>query len=209
MSGKTVLDHIVVTAPDLDTGCEYVEQCLGVAPQAGGEHPRMGTHNRLLRLGPACYLEVIAINPVAPAPGVARWFDLDALKNSPPRLSSWVVRSNDIQATLHAAALPLGVVQSMQRGTLDWLITIAADGKPALAGMAPAVIQWQTPSLPVLGMPEQGLVLEQLELSSPQADSLSDLIQRLALDAPVVVRKATPGLKATIRGPRGLCTLGG
>ena len=208
MAGKTVLDHLVVTAPDLDTGSAYVERCLGVAPQAGGEHPRMGTHNRLLRLGPDCYLEVIAVNPAAAAPALPRWFNLDALKDSPPRLSSWVVRSDDIQATLHAAALPLGTVQSMQRGNLDWLITIPADGKPALAGMAPAVIEWQTPTLPVHAMPEQGLALEQLELFCPQAEALSDLIQRLALDAPIAVSNGTPGMVATIRGPRGRCTLG-
>jgi hypothetical protein len=38
----------------------------------------MGTHNRLLKLGAGRFLEVIAIDPEAPAPGRRRWFDLDA-----------------------------------------------------------------------------------------------------------------------------------
>nr|WP_083735346.1 VOC family protein [Pseudomonas cedrina] len=32
----------------------------------------MGTHNKLLRLGTSFYLEVIAIDPTAPASGICR-----------------------------------------------------------------------------------------------------------------------------------------
>ncbi len=45
---------------------------LGIAPGPGGVHPFMGTHNRLLRLGPRLYLELIAIDPDAPAPAQPR-----------------------------------------------------------------------------------------------------------------------------------------
>ena len=62
------LDHIAVTAPSLAVGVEYVRQTLGVTPQVGGEHPRMGTHNYFLKLGEKVYLEVISINPDAPSP---------------------------------------------------------------------------------------------------------------------------------------------
>ncbi len=63
------IDHIVITAPDLGAGAELVRRSLGVMPQAGGEHARMGTHNLLLKLGDSLYLEVIAPNPNAPEPG--------------------------------------------------------------------------------------------------------------------------------------------
>ena len=53
------LDHLVVTAPTLEGGVEYVADCLGVLPVPGGVHPRMGTHNALVRLGTSQYLEVI------------------------------------------------------------------------------------------------------------------------------------------------------
>jgi hypothetical protein len=59
------IDHIAVTAPTLEAGAELVRLALGVEPQAGGAHARMGTHNLLLRLGDAVYLEVIAPDPRA------------------------------------------------------------------------------------------------------------------------------------------------
>ena len=75
------VDHLVVAAESLDQGVQWCEAMLGITPQAGGEHPLMGTHNRLLRLStpqyPRAYLEIIAIDPLAKAPGRTRWFDLD------------------------------------------------------------------------------------------------------------------------------------
>ena len=56
-------------AASLAEGVAWCEATLGVTPGPGGEHPLMGTHNRLLRIAtadfPHAYLEIIAINPVA------------------------------------------------------------------------------------------------------------------------------------------------
>ena len=62
------IDHIAITAPTLEAGAELVYRSLGVKPQKGGEHPRMGTHNLLLRLGNSVYLEVISPDPAAKSP---------------------------------------------------------------------------------------------------------------------------------------------
>ena len=76
------VDHLVVGATSLDEGVAWAEATLGVLPGAGGEHPLMGTHNRLLRVAtvdyPRAYLEIIAVQPgTAPLDGRRRWFDLD------------------------------------------------------------------------------------------------------------------------------------
>ena len=63
----TRLDHLVVVASTLEAGAQFVEQALGVAPSPGRRHPHMGTHNLLLSLGPAAYLEVAAIDRIRPA----------------------------------------------------------------------------------------------------------------------------------------------
>ena len=203
------LDHITVTAFSLEAGTELVTQSLGVTPQAGGEHPRMGTHNLLLRLGDAMFLEVIAPNPAAPAPSRPRWFALDTLQpQSPPALSTWVVRTPGIRTSLAAASEPLGNVEPMSRGALDWLITIPADGSVALDGVAPALIEWHTDAHPASRLPDNGLSLARLDIVHPDPARVTRLLSSLKLEAPVVVQPAWPGqpagLVAHIHTPQGL-----
>ena len=119
------VDHITVTAPTLARGAEYVARALDVTLQPGGEHPRMGTHNLLLRLGDALFLEVIAVNPAAAAPQRPRWFALDEMgPESAPRLATWVAHTGDIRAAVDAITEDLGPIETMTRGALRWLITI-------------------------------------------------------------------------------------
>jgi hypothetical protein len=66
MSFSIALDHIAVVARSLEEGATYVEAVLGIGLSPGGKHDHMGTHNRLLSLGPHCYLEVISVDPDAP-----------------------------------------------------------------------------------------------------------------------------------------------
>lgn len=142
---RSQIDHITVTAPTLASGTDFVRQALGVVPQPGGEHPRMGTHNLLLRLGDAAFLEVISPDPDAAPPQRPRWFGLDTLHaDSPPALATWVARTDDIHRTASAGSEPLGCIEPMRRGSLDWLITIPADGALPVDGIGPALIEWQT-----------------------------------------------------------------
>ena len=209
----TYLDHITITAPTLEAGAALVRNALGVTPQTGGEHPRMGTYNLLLRLGPAMFLEVIAPNPNAPAPPRPRWFALDRLQpDSPPALSTWVVRTTDMPASVAAATEALGRVEPMSRGALNWLITIPEDGSVALDGAGPALIQWQASAHPASGLEDRGLVLESFEIFHPEPDRVTRLLGALKLDAPVSVRPTPSGesarLVAHIRTPLGLRVLG-
>ncbi len=138
------IDHLVVTASTLASGIQYVEQALGCKMQPGGQHPRMGTHNALLKIGDRCYLEVISIDPSATSPSRPRWFELDTLlPETRPRLATWVLRTNDIYKVSHAAEIDLGIVEEMSRGTMEWQITIPPDGRLPFHGIAPAVIQWK------------------------------------------------------------------
>ncbi|MEC8509190.1 MAG: VOC family protein, partial [Planctomycetota bacterium] len=83
----STIDHLVVTAPSRALGVEYVSDRLGVKLVEGGVHPRMGTHNSLLRLNDHIYLEVIAIDPGSDPPTHPRWFELDQDANAAqPRL---------------------------------------------------------------------------------------------------------------------------
>jgi hypothetical protein len=99
----TEMDHLVVVADTLDQGSAWCLATLGAAPVAGGRHPLMGTHNRLLAVSsevyPKTYLEIIAIDPAAPPPGRARWFGMDdpalqaRVREAGPQLVGCVARS--------------------------------------------------------------------------------------------------------------------
>lgn len=209
---RSFLDHITVTAFSLEAGAAFVFETLGVSPQVGGEHPRMATHNLLLRLGDAMFLEVIAPNPAVPAPSRPRWFALDRLApRSPPTLSTWVVRASDIHAATTASSEPLGNVEPMSRGAVNWLITIPSDGSVPLDGAAPALIEWRTDIHPAAKLEDRGLSLAKLEIVHPNPDRVSRLLSSLELDASVSVLSAPSSesarLVAYINTPQGLRVL--
>jgi hypothetical protein len=195
------IDHLVITAPDLASGADLVRRSLGIAPQAGGEHARMGTHNLLLKLGDSLYLEVISSDPAAPKPGRPRWFQLDELPaDAPPRLATWVVRTTDIQATLAACPEPLGNVEPMSRGQLNWRITIPPDGRLPFDGVAPALIEWQAEAHPASRLRESGCSFLKLEVFHPQAQRISALLRSLAVEGDVSVAPLRAGERPYLVG---------
>ena len=207
---RKFIDHLVVTAPSLEAGAAYVRDALGVAPQAGGEHARMGTHNQLLRLGESIYLEVIAANPAAGRPTRPRWFALDKLAaDAKTSLATWVARTADIGAGNEAATERLGAIESMSRGALEWLITIPDDGSLPLDGVAPALIEWHSDTHPASRLDDYGLSLKKLELFHPDPERVSALLKSLAVDGPGVVEKSAVAarLVAHIDTPQGVRTL--
>ena len=210
---RSHLDHIAVTAPSLASGVDYVRQVLGVTPQGGGEHPRMGTHNRFVKLGERLYLEVIAVNPEAPPPGRPRWFQLDDPDSSrSPRLAAWVAHTDDIHAAAAASPLPLGKVESMSRGQLNWLITIPEDGSIPLHGLAPMLIQWPAGVHPADSLEDSGCSLIRLEGFHPQSEKLQQVLHALGLQGRFSVWPLPPGefpyLVAHVQTPRGPVKLG-
>jgi len=212
MNTISTLDHLVVTAPNLKSGVQWVRDALGVTPELGGKHPRMGTHNCLLRLGEQTYLEVISPDPNAPDPGRPRWFALDQVKpGDSARLAAWVARTGDIVQAAAAAGESLGTVEPMERGDLNWLITVPDDGLLALGGVAPILIEWRTPKHPAAGLRESGCELLQLDLYHPQPERVERVLQTIGTDGRKLRLQSSggraPRLVATVRTPGGIKTL--
>lgn len=206
---RSYIDHIAITAPSLEAGMEYVRKTLGVSPQAGGEHPRMGTHNSLLKLGEKCYLEVISINPNAPQPHRPRWFQLDKPDPSQPiRLATWIARTDDIAAAAKASPIPLGEIEPMSRGQLNWLITLSSDGSLPMHGIAPTLIQWPDGIHPAARLPESGCKLVRLEGFHPEAEKVIGLLDAIGFEDDFQVFELPPNqqpyLVARIQTPAGL-----
>ena len=210
------IDHLVVAAATLDAGVAWCERVLGVAPGPGGQHPLMGTHNRLLRLDGAdrAYLEIIAIDPQGSAPtNFARWFGLDRpalqqqLAARGPRLVHWVARTSSILAMrrrLRALGANPGIPGSASResalGLLTWRISVRLDGQPQLGGALPALIQWNGLH-PATAMAASGVTLQRLQArSAPALEAMHTTQLELVAALPVPLR-------ATLQTPRGSVTL--
>ncbi|MBX3653493.1 MAG: VOC family protein [Ramlibacter sp.] len=219
------VDHLVVVAPDLATGVAWCERTLGVTPGPGGEHPLMGTHNRLLRIAtvdfPRAYFEIIAINTGAakdrPA-GALRWFDMDSpqlqahLDRHGPQLVHFVANTADVAASvaaLHALGIDRGPALAASRptprGLLQWQITVREDGQRLFQGGLPTLIEWGQVH-PASAMPESGVTLQSLTMHHPDAAALQAAHAAIGLQG-VGVKPGPANLVACLRTPRGLVTL--
>src|SRR5262249_45989860 len=137
------IDHLAVAALSLES--RELDELLGVPLSPGGRHARMGTHNRLLRLGEGAYLELIAIDPQGTTPERPRWFELDdpmmqSRLARGPRLVHWV--AGVASPELPPLPFDVGPWEPFQRGDLSWQLTVRADGKLPADGVVPSLICW-------------------------------------------------------------------
>lgn len=205
------LDHIVIGAASLAEGVRFVRERLGVDIPAGGKHPLMSTHNHLMRLGNSAFLEVISIDPDAPAPARTRWFDLDdpamrARLAKGPRVITWVVRSPDIIAAMQASAFPLPTVINARRDALSWRMTVAEDGHIPGEGVLPHVIQWDGGARPWERMADTGCDLEAFVITHPEAAAISTGLRSIGAEGipgVIVGHGPAPALAARIVTPSG------
>ncbi len=203
-------DHLIVGAHTLEQGAAFVEDLLGVAPQAGGRHLVMGTHNRVLRLGVRAYLEIIAIDPAGEAPSRPRWFGLDDEKlrarlREGPRLLTWAARTTNIDAALEHAQKTPGVIHPMSRGDYTWRITIPDDGALIGGGLMPALIQWDCAAHPADKLEDRGCEFLKISGHHPAAAEIAATLAALGLAQTVTLAPAGEArMSATIRGPRGI-----
>ncbi|PZR00490.1 MAG: polyphosphate kinase [Cereibacter sphaeroides] len=165
------LDHIALSATTLGEGVAHVEAALGVTLAPGGKHAYMSTYNRLLGLGDV-YLEVIAIDPDAPPPGHSRWFDLDNFTGQ-PRLTNWIMRSDDLDVDVAASPDGAGVPVALSRNDLSWRMAVPATGRLPLQDTFPALMQWNGSVHPVQKLADVGVRLVRLEITTPEADALN------------------------------------
>lgn len=221
------VDHLVVFAADLAGGVDWCQRTLGISLTAGGEHPLMGTHNRIFNISsprhPRAYLEIIAINSIAtsalPA-GARRWFDMDdatlqqRVAQHGPQLIHWVASVPEVAAShaaLAAQDIERGAIITASRptpnGLLQWQITVREDGLRLMDGCLPTLIQWGA-THPCDSLPASGVQLQQLTLQHPQAATLRAACEAIGVAPHVAVTAGdAPQLAAQLTTPRGPVTL--
>lgn len=198
------LDHIAVIASSLEVGRAYVRDRLRVDVPLGGQHPMMGTHNRLMRIGEEEYFEIIAINFDAPSPDRPRWFGLDERHyNEKPELH-WIVGTDDITTSLRNTPAEAGEATPMTRGDLEWQISIARDGRLPLDGAFPSLIEWGTVPHPADRMEDLKCSLVELAIQHPKADKIKAFLREQLNDPRVRVEYGhTPQMMAEFDTPSG------
>jgi hypothetical protein len=215
------IDHLVIAAATLAEGVAWCEATLGVTPGPGGQHPLMGTHNRLLKLhcanAPNAYLEIIAINPLDTPTRLApqkRWFDLDdpamqtSLAQHGPQLVHWVASVPNLDATLTAwksldidRGPAVAASRSTPGGLLQWQIAVRDDGQRLFDGCLPTLIQWGDIH-PATSMLDSGLTLQGLAISHPQASKLSLAFDAIGLKS-CDLAPGPAAIRASLQTPKG------
>jgi hypothetical protein len=216
----SAFDHLVLGTADLAKGSAWLERFLGISLSPIGSHLRMGTHNRLLSLGPRCYLELIATDPAGQAPFMRRWFGLDTPEVQDriavrPRLIGWVASTGEIDELAQKTGDLLGTVHRMKRGNSQenfcWRITIPEDGYPVEGGLVPHMIQWESPLHPCDRLPDQQCRVEWMEAAHPNPAKVNHLLSELGLEKILTLTHAPPysgmSMCAYIRTPTGVKTL--
>ena len=219
------IDHLVIAASTLADGVAWCERTLGITPGPGGEHPLMGTHNRLFSIAtaqyPTAYLEIIAINSGAAnarIQGKKRWFDFDhgvlqnSLKEDGPQLIHFVASTPSADAAIRALShvgIDRGDLLSASRttpqGLLSWQITVRHDGQRLMHGTLPTLIKWGNVH-PTQHMTPSRITLQSLTASLPNTDQLRAAYAAINLQG-ITVTDDQPNLVATLQTPRGLITL--
>lgn len=210
------VDHLVVAARTLGDGMAWCRETFGFAPAAGGAHPLMGTHNRVFRIAgrafPRAYLEIIAVDPQAPAPAHPRWFDMDderlrAAIARQPRLVHFVARTHEAARAI-AALTGLGIDRGplvaagrqTPAGALRWKITVRPDGARLFDGALPTLIEWDSPH-PADALPESGVTLRSLSVTHPESPRLRQAFEAIGL--PLAVHDGAANLVAELDTPGG------
>ena len=204
-----IIDHLVYASPDLDRGIDAIELLLGVRAVHGGSHPKWGTRNALLALGPDVYLEIIAPDPELPRPELGFPFRIDALEE--PALVTWAMKSVNIDVVSERAreegydpGLPVDGSRALPNGgTLRWRSTL-----PQLefgGGLIPFLIDWRDSQHPAETLPSGGTLIG-LSGKHPNPARVTSALAALGIRIPVT-HGGQPQLIAMIETSRGVVRL--
>ena len=201
------IDHLMWVVPDLGAGVDELERRAGARATLGGSHPSMGTANAILGLGAGVYLEVLGPDPALEEP---KGFGAAIAAEPAPRLASWAVRTDDIDAVcaaLTAAGWPT-TANAMTRTrpdgtTLQWRLAMLP-GR-ALADHWPFVIDWGSSPHPSEGA-FSTCTLGALSVGDPEPSELRRVLRVLGIDE-VAVGAGLPAVRATLHTPRGAVEL--
>ena len=207
------IDHFAIGCSSLAAGVASLKTSLGVEVPQGSKHDMMSTHNCVMQSGNESFLELIAIDPDAPAPDRTRWFTLDDPETTRrlaqrPRALCWVVSTDNLDGIVASSPVNLGEIVTFFRGERSWRLTVPADGHLPENALLPAFIEWSPGPHPSSAQQDLDVTLERVILTHPDPESISGMLATLKVDhLATVVQGAQPALSFELATPGGVVTI--
>lgn len=101
------IDHVIYGVVDIDVACERLRERFGLGWVPGGTHLG-GTSNRIVPLGPECFLELLGVDDTSKADGA--W--LEATLQGRDQVLWWCLGVDDLDDTASRRGLPIRVGQA-------------------------------------------------------------------------------------------------
>ncbi len=203
------IDHFMYAGPDLDVLSQGFAALTGVEAAPGGQHPQIGTHNRLIGSNGPMYLELIAPDPTSAARS-----DLRAGIAQLPRpcLHRFIMDATgadlDHLVRIYAKVGISAQVHDMHRitpdgTTLRWRLLVPDENRYGL--FAPFFIDWLHTPHPCTRLAPAFETLG-IEAGHPGSEALRALWQDLAVPIPLHSADA-PYLRLALKTRRGQVVL--
>ncbi len=203
------IDHFMYAGPDLDVLSQGFAALTGVEAAPGGQHPQIGTHNRLIGSNGPMYLELIAPDPTSAARS-----DLRAGIAQLPRpcLHRFIMDATgadlDHLVRVYAKVGISAQVHDMHRitpdgTTLRWRLLVPDENRYGL--FAPFFIDWLHTPHPCTRLAPAFETLG-IEAGHPGSEALRALWQDLAVPIPLHSADA-PYLRLELKTRRGQVVL--
>ena len=110
------IDHVIYGVVDADAACDRLREEFGLGSVPGSEHLG-GTTNRIVPLGPQCFLEILGIGDTSKSDGA--W--LEATLQGTDRVLWWCLGVKDLDDTAERRGLPIRAGQA-RTGDADELV---------------------------------------------------------------------------------------
>ncbi len=120
------IDHFMYAGPDLDRLCRELQALTGIEPMPGGQHPQLGTHNRLAGSDARLYLELIGPDRSTPQDSPMR-ASIEALPR--PRLHRFIMDATG--RTSARVSPPTTFIEAGERAATVVLVVAVEPPPPA------------------------------------------------------------------------------
>ena len=204
------IDHIVYCVPNLEIAIRDLETKLGVKANIGGQHTTQGTKNALIKIGSACYLEILAIDETNKHIAPPRWMGIDLLESA--KVTRWALKSTSINADSKILSRynprmgkVIGGSRKMPNGnTLSWQIAMPLS-EPEVE-IVPFITDWSESETHPTDSLNHDCELMELRLTHPKPNGIIGLFERMNIDINIsTAEKASIGI--TIKSPKGIIRL--